>query len=255
MEGNPIIADAADAAKEGAAKIKGRFFPVNTSMGERWASAALGGVLIAFGMRSRTWMRWPLAVAGGDLLARGASGRSLLYRILDIDRSGGGLQSIQKAVTGRRFTVEKTITIAVPAGEAFRFWRNFENLPRVMRHLKSVRTMDEKRSHWTAKAPVGLGIEWDAEITDERQDRKIAWSTVADSEIETKGVVMFEPVQDGNATEVRVYLEYLPPAGKIGKTFAKLFGKDPSRTVEEDLRSLKSTLETGAAVLDRTPRG
>jgi uncharacterized membrane protein len=144
-----------------------------------------------------------------------------------------------------RFTAEKSIVVAVPPEEAYRFWRNFENLPRVMRHLKSVRNIDGHRSHWVAQAPAGLEIEWDAENTDERENRKIAWRSLENSEIENKGVVLFEPVHDGGAAEIRVYMEYAPPAGKAGKAFAKLFGKDPARMIDEDLRRFKAVMETG----------
>jgi uncharacterized membrane protein len=256
MEVNPISADfaGADAATENGGLDEGRSFQINVSVPERWISAAIGGALIAYGIRKRSWTGGLLALAGGNLLLRGALGRSLIYRAFGMDTSKAFGQIAKAAGTGERFTVEKSITLSVPASEAFRFWRNFENLPRVMRHLKSVRSIDERRSHWVAAAPAGLDIEWDAEITDERQDRKIAWRSLEGAEIENKGVVLFEPVQDGNATELRVYLEYAPPAGKAGKAFAKLFGKDPAKMVEEDLRRFKTLIEAGEPALDGTPR-
>ena len=257
MEVNPISADfaGADAATENGGLEEGRSFRINVSVPERWVSAALGGALIAYGIRKRSWTGGLLALAGGNLLLRGALGRSLVYRAFGMDTSKAFGKLAKAAATGERFTVEKSITLSAPASEAFRFWRNFENLPRVMRHLKSVRAIDERRSHWVAAAPAGLDIEWDAEITDESQDRKIAWRSLENAEIENKGVVLFEPVQDGNATELRVYLEYAPPAGKAGKAFAKLFGKDPAKMVDEDLRRFKSLIESGEHVLDHSGRG
>jgi len=251
MEENAITADMSgvDAATEG-----GGTFRMNVSVPERWVSAAIGGALIAYGIRRRSWTGGLIALAGGNLLLRGALGRSLIYRAFGIDTSKAFAKMASKAATGERFTVEKSITLSAPASEAYRFWRNFENLPRVMRHLKSVRSIDDRRSHWVAAAPAGLDIEWDAEITDERQDRKIAWRSLENAEIENKGVVLFEPIQDGNATELRVYLEYAPPAGKAGKAFAKLFGKDPAKMVEEDLRRFKSLIESGEPALDRSAR-
>jgi len=255
MEENPNSADIAgvDAATENAGE--GSTFQMNVSVPERWVSAVIGGALIAYGIRKRSLAGGLLALAGGNLLLRGALGRSLIYRAFGIDTSKAFAKIAEKAGKGERFTVEKSITLSASAPEAYRFWRNFENLPRVMRHLKSVRTIDERRSHWVASAPAGLDIEWDAEITDERQDRKIAWRSLENAEIENKGVVLFEPVQNGNATELRVYLEYAPPAGKAGKAFAKLFGKDPAKMVEEDLRRFKSLIESGEPVIDRNARG
>jgi uncharacterized membrane protein len=256
MEENAISAGiagtAADSENRGAGE--GRSFHINVSVPERWISAAIGGALIAYGIRKRSWGGGLLALAGGNLLLRGALGRSLIYRAFGVDTSKAFGKLAKAAGTGERFTVEKSITLSAPAAEAYRFWRNFENLPRVMRHLKSVRSIDERRSHWVAMAPAGLDIEWDAEITDERQDRKIAWRSLENAEIENKGVVLFEPVQDGNATELRVYLEYAPPAGKAGKAFAKLFGKDPAKMVEEDLRRFKTLIEAGEHAFDGTAR-
>ncbi len=256
MEENSISADiaGADASTENPDSGGNRSFRINVSGPERWISAAIGGALIAYGIRKRSWLGGLLALAGGNLLFRGATGLSLIYRAFGFDTSKAFGKLAKAAGTGERFTVEKSITLSAPAAEAYRFWRNFENLPRVMRHLKSVRSIDERRSHWVAAAPAGLDIEWDAEITDERQDRKIAWRSLEGAEIENKGVVLFEPVQDGNATELRVYLEYAPPAGKAGKAFAKLFGKDPERMVEEDLRRFKTLIEAGEPALDGTGR-
>jgi uncharacterized membrane protein len=257
MEENPISADIAgvDAATENAGAGEGSSFRINVSVPERWISAAVGGALIAYGIRKKSWVGGLLALAGGNLLLRGALGRSLIYRAFGIDTSKAFAKMAKAAGKGERFTVEKSVTLSAAPADAYRFWRNFENLPRIMRHLKSVRAIDERRSHWVAAAPAGLDIEWDAEITDERQDRKIAWRSLENAEIENKGVVLFEPVQDGNATELRVYLEYAPPAGKAGKAFAKLFGKDPAKMVDEDLRRFKTLIETGEPALDRNARG
>lgn len=257
MDINPIAADMAgvDAATEngeGLASGSGTF-RINVSLPERWVSAILGGILIALGIRRKSWLGGLLVLAGGNLLLRGALGRSLLYKAFGFDTSTGGFRSVKgghddSGEAGKgRFIVEKAIVLEATAEDAWRFWRNFENLPRVMRHLKSVRTIDDKRSHWVAQAPAGLDIEWDAEITDERENRKIAWRSTENAQIENKGVVLFEPIHDGKATEIRVYLEYAPPAGKAGKAFAKLFGKDPASMIDEDLRRFKSLLETGSA--------
>jgi hypothetical protein len=58
--------------------------------------------------------------------------------------------------------VRKTITVNKSPEEVYAFWHDFENLPRFMRHLESVRVTSPGRSHWTAKAPAGKTVEWDA---------------------------------------------------------------------------------------------
>lgn len=261
MDTKPIAADMAgvDAATENGepGSPAKRGFPINVSLAERWISAALGGALIALGIRRKSWLGGLLILAGGNLILRGALGRSLLYRAFGLEAPSFGLLRAEEPAHGEgetgngRFTVEKSVVLQAPAEEAWKFWRNFENLPRVMRHLKSVRTIDERRSHWVAQAPAGLDVEWDAEITDERENRKIAWRSADGAQIANKGVVLFEPVHNGKATEIRVYLEYAPPAGKAGKAFAMLFGKDPAKMIDEDLHRFKTLLESGG----RTGRG
>lgn len=63
--------------------------------------------------------------------------------------------------------VERSVTINRSENELYEFWRGVERLPRVMRYLVSVRRLDEYRSHWVAKAPMGRTVEWDAEIINE----------------------------------------------------------------------------------------
>lgn len=222
-------------------------FPINIGNPERWISAAIGGGLLYYGISRRSPAGTLMALAGGKLLLRGSLGRSLIYKALGINTAAGA-DAVKEALGKGKFKVEKSIAIDRPVEDVYRFWRNFENLPRVMRHLKEVRSIDDRRSHWVAKAPAGVEIEWDAEITEDQENQNIAWRSVESSEIKNSGVVLFERISGGQATEVRVYLEYELPAGKIGKAFVKIFGKDPDKMVDEDLRRFKKTMETGEAV-------
>jgi len=129
--------------------------------------------------------------------------------------------------------------------EVYRFWRNFENLPRFMDHLEAVTVIDENRSHWVAKGPAGTRVEWDAVIHNEMDDELIAWRSLPGSEINNAGSVHFTPTTDGMGTEVRVVLSYEPPAGKLGVAFAKLLGEEPSKQVADDLRRLKQVMDSG----------
>jgi uncharacterized membrane protein len=129
----------------------------------------------------------------------------------------------------------------------YRFWRNFENLPRFMDHLEAVTVIDETRSHWVAKAPVGTRVEWDAVIHNEIEEELIAWRSLPGSDVSNAGSVHFSPVGDGNRTEVSVVLSYEPPAGKVGAAVAKLLGEEPATQVEDDLRRFKQVLEAAEA--------
>src|SRR5437868_2545032 len=109
---------------------------INVGDTERWASLIAGGALAIYGLSRRTLGGMGLALAGGSLLYRGATGHCNMYGLLGI--STAGPQGSQASVPARRgVKLERSFTINRPAEELFRFWRNFENLPRVMRHLKS----------------------------------------------------------------------------------------------------------------------
>ena len=77
--------------------------------------------------------------------------------------------------------VEHTMVVNRPASECYAMWRDFENLPRFMEHLESVERREGNRSHWVAKGPAGMSVEWDAEITDDETDELIAWRSLEGS--------------------------------------------------------------------------
>jgi uncharacterized membrane protein len=143
--------------------------------------------------------------------------------------------------------VSKSITIERPVGEIYGFWRDLENLPKVMNHLASVQVLPDGRSHWVAKGPMGSRLEWDAETLVDRQNEVISWRSTHDAAVPNEGSVRFRPI-DAGRTEVRVSFTYHPPGGEVGAAVAKLFGEEPSQRLAEDLRRLKQELETGAVV-------
>lgn len=141
--------------------------------------------------------------------------------------------------------VEKSVTINRTPEECYAFWRDFENLPRFMTHLESVRVIDDKRSHWKAKAPAGSSMEWDAELTVDQPGKLLAWRSLEGAEVDNAGTVTFEQATGGRGTIVRVQLQYRPPGGKAAALIAKLFREEPSQQVNEDLRNFKRLIETG----------
>lgn len=141
--------------------------------------------------------------------------------------------------------VEKIIAIDRSPDELYRFWREFENLPRFMRHLESVRTIGRMRSHWVAKGPAGTRVQWDAEITEDRPNELIAWRSLPGADIENSGSVGFERAPGDRGTFVRVNIEYRPPGGIFGATIAKLLGEEPAVQVQRDLFRFKQVMETG----------
>lgn len=222
--------------------------PTNVNVGrlERWVSAVAGGAVAAISLR-RGYTRNRLGIfvlaAAGHAIYRGVTGRDRVFRVLGINTTGGARPG--SGAQSRATTVEKSVTVNRAPEELYRFWRNFENLPRFMGHLQSVRVLDDRRSHWVAKAPAGTSVEWDAEIVDERPNEMIAWRSTGNSDVENAGTVQFRFAPGGRGTEVRVHLEYNPPAGLLGVGIAKLFGEEPAQQVEGDLRRFKHLMEAG----------
>jgi uncharacterized membrane protein len=219
-------------------------------------ASLIGGTAVAlYGLSRGTLGGLGLALLGGSLIYRGVTGYCGAYQALGLDtaRSRGPQDSV-RAQHGVR--VDETVTILRPREELYRYWRDLSNLPRIMRHLESVQTTNENRSHWTAKGPFDVRIEWDAEIITERENELIGWRSVGESQVDTAGSVHFIPVPGGRGTEVRVELKYDPPGGQLGSHIASLLGQSPERQIREDLHRFKAVMEAGnVSTAADQPRG
>lgn len=172
-------------------------------------------------------------------------------------RYGNGRSTIPagRLRSGNARRVTHVVTVNKSAEEVYGFWRNFENLPRFMRHLVSVTDMGGGRSRWKAMAPAGATVEWDAQVTEDRPNELISWRSLPGADVRNAGTVTFMPAAGGRGTEVRVDLEYRPPAGKLGSMVAMLFREEPGQQVHDDLRNFKQVLEVGEVLLsDATTR-
>jgi uncharacterized membrane protein len=118
-----------------------------------------------------------------------------------------------------------------------------------MRHLEKVEVLDNTRSRWTATAPAGRTVSWEAEIVEDQPNEVIAWRSTGDADVENAGRVRFRPAPANQGTEVTVTIDYTPPLGPIGAGVALLSGEDPRQQLQEDLLHLKQVLEVGEVVL------
>jgi uncharacterized membrane protein len=147
-------------------------------------------------------------------------------------------------------------TIRKPRHEVYARWRDFAALPGFMYHLESVDVLDDRHSHWVAKAPAGRTVEWDAEIVDDVPGERIAWRSVGKAAVDNRGSVTFTDAPADQGTELRVELEVTPPGGPLGALVAKLFGEDPRQQIKDDVRRFKQIAETGEVVRsDASPKG
>jgi uncharacterized membrane protein len=203
---------------------------------ERWASLAAATAVLAYGFSRRN--------AHGVALAAVAA-TPFAYRTL-VGKWPFENGHTRTALSGDRgIHVRESVRLEKPVSEVYAFWRQLENLPHVFAHLKQVSELGNGRSHWIARGPADLGVEWDAEIINEVENKVIGWRSLPESDIVTAGSVNFKPVRDGRATEIAVHLQYEPPAGRAGAFLARMFGREPSQTIREDLRRLKQVLEAG----------
>jgi uncharacterized membrane protein len=226
--------------------ISHKKFGSNVHSVEQAISLVGGSVLVAAGIAKRSWTGLALALIGGDLMRRGITGRSYAYELLGIRTAPKGQGHETTSVPYELgIRVDRSITIARPRADVFAFWRDFNNLSRFMDHVESVRQLDDKQSHWVVKAPAGRTVEWDAVIHNEINGELLAWRTLPGADVDHAGSVWFKEAPAGRGTEVKVELQYNPPAGAVGAMVAKLWGKEPSQQIESDLRRLKQILETG----------
>ncbi len=211
---------------------------INISTGERIVSVLGGLTLVSVAVRNMKNPRSILMLLGGGyLMVRGATGYCSLNKRLQRNTVYKKASAIQ---------ISNTVTIDKPRSEVYAFWRKLENLPRFMRHLANVMQIDEKRSHWTAVMPRGLGrISWQAEITDDRPDEYIAWESLPGSLIDNAGSVVFRDATVGEGTEVTAVISYRLPAGDAGALAAKLINPVAEQLIRGDLRRFKSIIETG----------
>ncbi len=200
---------------------------------ERWAALIGGGAMVLMGLKRGSLRGALTALAGGGLIYQGATKQSTI-------------QQAQEAIgINQPIKVEKTVTINKSAEELYRFWHNFENLPTFMKHLKSVKVYNEKRSHWIANAPLGNSVEWDADILEDRENEFISWASVEGADVDNSGFVRFKKAPGDRGTEVKIVLEYNPPGGVLGATVAKLFGEEPEQQIGDELRRFKMLMEAG----------
>lgn len=199
---------------------------------------------MTYGLSRRSKAGAGLIAAGGTLVYRGTTGHCPVYSRVGV--STADADETRAALAGARgFHVREAIRLEKPIEEVYAFWRKLENLPRFMSHLESVVDLGNQRSHWTAKGPAGMTIEWDAEIINEVSNKVIGWRSLPDSRLVSAGSVNFDRVRNGSSTQVSVHLQYAPPAGHVGRLIAQLFGNEPSQAIREDLRRLKWLLEAG----------
>ena len=133
-------------------------------------------------------------------------------------------------------TIEQSVEVDVPVRTAYNQWTQFEQFPHFMEGVESVTQMTDTKLHWTAEI-AGARREWDAEITEQRPDERIAWK--ATSGAQNDGVVTFHRLDDSK-TKVMLQLDF-DPEGFVEKA-GDMLGVVRART-KGDLGRFKDFVE------------
>lgn len=134
--------------------------------------------------------------------------------------------------------VIQTVDVDVPVDTAYNQWTQFEEFPQFLSFVESITQSDDTHTHWKVKIG-GAEREFDAEITEQHPDERVAWNSVGGEENHA-GVVTFHRLSD-TTTRVTVQLDW-EPTGLAEKAGA-LLGVD-DRAVKSDLENFKTFIES-----------
>ncbi len=207
----------------------------NWSPATRLLSGVGGSLLTLYGMKSRGIVKPVLSTAGLLLTTRSVTNRD--------PRDLLGIGTSENTIR-----VHKAINIMAPIDEVYHFWRNFENFPLFMNHVKEI-SLEDGLSTWTVAGPASSSVTFQSHITRDIPNASIVWESLPGSQVHHTGFVRFDENRDGS-TRVTVQMSYVPPAGVLGHTVAQLFGVDPRQAMNDDLMRLKSLLEEGRTSTD-----
>lgn len=135
-------------------------------------------------------------------------------------------------------TVTSSVDVDVPVSIAYNQWTQFESFPHFLDEVVSIRQLDETHTHWVVKIG-GAEREFDAEITEQHPDERVAWNSVG-GEVDHAGVVTFHRLSE-STTRLTVQLDWTP-AGALESLGAALGVDD--HAIKKDLKNFKEFIES-----------
>jgi uncharacterized membrane protein len=180
-----------------------------------------------------------LVVSGGAMVVAAVPRlRSSLMNKLHGDQDGWAPRDWSKSGSkGSPATIEQEIEVEVPVTTVYNQWTQFEEFPRFMEGVESVRQLDDTLLHWAASV-AGKKAEWDAKIVEQVPDKRIVWESVDGKQ--TRGTVSFEPAGAGSRTRVRLNMSYNPEG--LTEKVGSAVGLD-ERRVRGDLERFRELIE------------
>jgi uncharacterized membrane protein len=204
----------------------------NLDVYERGASALAGITLTYLGLRRRSAFGLGVAALGGALLERGVTGHSRVYRAFGVDRS-----------VPQPLRIVEAMQVSAPPASAYAVWRDLSQLPRFMKHLKSVTVDEGGRSRWVARFSGLPEIAWEAELVRDEPGEAVAWQSRPGADVDNAGIVSFRELPWGRGTGIRAEILYRPAAGSLGASLARLLSPLTEQQIREDIRRFKSLIE------------
>jgi uncharacterized membrane protein len=191
---------------------------------------AVGGAMVGLsdGKRSSGWL---LRLAGLALIGAG------LRPVVEEEIRRAGLER-------RSVAFRSSINIDRPVHDVFAFFKDFENLPRVIGALRSVVDHQDGRSHWEIYAPSSEDpLEWDAVVTKYVPNSVLAWESVPGSVVENSGLLRFTPLSD-TRTHLDVSIVYRPTSTDLADAVQSFFAPRAAAQLHADLEHARFYLES-----------
>ncbi len=202
---------------------------------DQWLLLLGGATLVGVGLTRRSRAGLALAAGGAGLLWLG-------------NRTGGRRHPHPATARAGEFVYTCACTVTGAPADVFAAWRDFETWPRFMRHLDRITPLGGNRYQWIARAPGGLRLTWDAEITAHRENEVLCWSSLPGSRVDAFCDARFRPVAQGAATEVDVRMGFRPPGGLLGQALLWLFAPLARKQMASDIQAFKRFFEQGQPV-------
>ena len=133
----------------------------------------------------------------------------MLNRVITVAALAVGGMMLSKTLKqnrgfGASSSISESIEVNVPVKTAYNQWTQFEDFPQFMKSVKEIRQLDDKHLHWVANV-AGETKEWDAEITEQIPDKRIAWRSITG--VKNGGVVTFHKISD-TCTRIMLQMDY-----------------------------------------------
>jgi uncharacterized membrane protein len=223
----------------------------NLGAGERGLSVAAGAIAGTLAARQSGAARIALGVLGSLLVARGVTGASPAKRLLG--QRPDEAATAEEAGWSSAALLSRSVTINAPRATVFARFRDMASWPQWAVNVERIDVNDDGSLHFVTIDPSGA-VEWDGEITEERDGTLLAIASVPGSEFPITARYEFRDAPAGRGSEIHGVIAYEPPGGSLVRYAAKLTQREPGIQLRRDLKRFKSLIETGEIAVN-DPQG